>query len=429
MPLLPLGLVLAAAAWIRLWAVPLSTGPDVAQFWGFAEVFRQHGVDFYRYACGNGDPFPYQGWAYVYPPVWLLVLGAVFLLVPDATASLTHTDIAWRWAAKTPIVVADLVIGVLIYRYVSGSIWKKLLFASLWLLNPAVWYQSAVFGQFDAIATALMFASFLAMERKHERWGFLLAGLAILTKQHTFIPLAMMMIAYARNMDRRQLWTGFGILAGVIIVFSVPFLLTGNFIDYSRHILLGVHAPGYQSPLTYAFSGTGAVLTWLHDDFGWNTLPYLKASVPVLIAALTGAGVLVYRRRIEPGPAMLIGILLFMILFYRINYQYLVIYMPLALLVASRSHRFMEKAVLLATVLLPIVWLWFFGTTIWFELYKPAATGVIPILERIGLSRWWAIPDSIYALLAAVLSAFYTWYIIGAFTRWRAQPTQVPAEK
>ena len=71
LPFIPLGLVIAAAAWIRFWAVPLSTGPDVAQFWGFAEIFRLHGLDFYRYAYGSGELLPYQGWSFVYPPIWL----------------------------------------------------------------------------------------------------------------------------------------------------------------------------------------------------------------------------------------------------------------------------------------------------------------------------------------------------------------------
>ena len=417
--LLPFGLLLGAAAWLRFWAAPLSAGPDVPQFWGFAELFRLHGLDFYRYACGQSDLLAHQGWGFVYPPVWLLILGGVYLLVPNAQASLFEVDIAWRWAEKTPIIAADLVIGILIYRFVPGALWRKLLFSALWLLNPAVWYQSAVFGQFDAIATALMLGSFLLIEKGHDRWGFAVAALAVMTKQHTFIPLAFMFLAFSRNMGRRQLVTGLAIFTGVIIALSIPFIATGNLVDYGRQILFGANSPGYQEPLPYAFSGTGAVLTWLHDDFGWNTLPWLRASIPVLVVALIGAGTLIYRRRIAPLPAMLIGIFLFFSLFYRINYQYLIVYMPLALLAASRTRFVMEKVVSLAAVIYPIGWLWMFGTTLWFEFHHPVADWVAPLLNKIGLSRWWAIPDSTYALYAGVLMGIFIWYVTGALTRWR----------
>ncbi len=72
--LLALGVVLALAAFFRFWAAPLSTGPDVAQFWAFAQVFQLHGLDFYRYANASIDIFPFEHWGFVYPPVWLLIL-------------------------------------------------------------------------------------------------------------------------------------------------------------------------------------------------------------------------------------------------------------------------------------------------------------------------------------------------------------------
>ncbi len=425
--LLPFGLLLAAAAWIRFWAVPLSSGPDVAQFWGFAELFRLHGLDFYRVADGQSHMLAHPGWAFVYPPMWLLILGGVYLLVPDAWAATQYIDIAWRWAEKTPIIIADLAIGVLLYRFVPGAWWKKLIFSGIWLLSPMVWYQSAIFGQFDAIAAALMFSSFLLIEKGHDRWGFAAAGLAVMTKQHTLIPLAFMFVALVRNMSWKKLLPDIGIFCGVIAAVSIPFLVTGNIVEFGQQVLFGASSPGYQVPLPYAFSGTGATLTWLHDDFGWNTLPLIRASIPILVVVLIGAGFLVYRRRIAALPAMLIGVFLFMCLFYRINYQYLVIYMPLALLLAARTRFVTERVVSLIAVLYPIGWLWMFGTTLWFQYHQPVTGWVAPFLESIGLSRWWGIPDSTYALYTGVLTAFFIWYVIGALTRWRDRRTVATA--
>lgn len=77
-----LGIVLILAAVIRVWAAPTSAGPDVAQFWAFAKVFQQHGLDFYRYANAQLDIFPMKGWAYVYPPIWLLISRIALFFAP-----------------------------------------------------------------------------------------------------------------------------------------------------------------------------------------------------------------------------------------------------------------------------------------------------------------------------------------------------------
>ncbi|MBM3132378.1 MAG: hypothetical protein FJZ95_05030, partial [Chloroflexi bacterium] len=134
--ILLLGAVFVLAAFFRFWAAPLSSGPDVAQFWAFADAFHEHGLDFYQYADATGEGFPYWGWGYVYPPVWLLILGIARFAAPSSFASTEVIDTSWRVAAKTPIIMADLAIGALIYWAVPGSRTRKLIFASLWLFHP-----------------------------------------------------------------------------------------------------------------------------------------------------------------------------------------------------------------------------------------------------------------------------------------------------
>ena len=75
-----LGIVLILAAFIRVWAAAnFHRGRMWPQFWAFAKVFQQHGLDFYRYADAQLDIFPMKGWAYVYPPIWLLISRVAFV--------------------------------------------------------------------------------------------------------------------------------------------------------------------------------------------------------------------------------------------------------------------------------------------------------------------------------------------------------------
>jgi len=410
-------ILLSGAALIRFWAAPLSAGPDVAQFWAFAKTFQVHGLDFYRYADAWTGTFPYQGWGYFYPPVWLLLLRVALFFTPASLATDVMIDPAWRIAMKTPIIIADLVIGLLIYWAVPGKKWRKLLFASLWLFHPTAWYESAVFGQFDAIAVALLLACVITLMKGKDRLAFILAALAVLTKQHTFLAVVMIVIISARGMSRRRFFTNVAFGAGTVALFSIPFLVTGNFYTYARSLFLPGSPPGYQFPLCFSFSGTGSILTYLHDIWGWNTVNLISFIIPLLIVVLIAAGILCYKKQLTPLQGALVGVLIFTGIFYRINYQYLVIYIPLAILLASQTSYRSERIFTIILSLFPAVWIWLANVPWWFHSFEPHFEQASPILTRIGfLNRY--LPDYAYVTYAAVLMVLSLSYVVLAFCKW-----------
>jgi len=405
-----LGAVLILAALIRFWAAPLSAGPDVAQFWAFAKVFQLYGLDFYRYADGTLDIFPFKGWAFVYPPVWLLSLRLSLLAAPASWAASMMVDTSWRLAMKVPIIAADLAIGSLIFWAVPGSKFRKLVFASLWLFHPTAWYESGVFGQFDAIAAAFLLASVVMFERKRDRLAFLLAGLALMTKQHTFLPIALMLAISAQHISKRRLLSNCSILLAIVVFISIPFLLTGNFRSYAHSLFLPGQSPGYQYPLCYAFSGSGALLTYLHNVFGWETSGFLQLNIPILAVATLVAIVLSRIKSITPIQGALAGFLIFVGLSYQVNYQYLVVYIPVAILAASKCTYRRERVITMALALFPALWLWLFNISFWFNYFSPANPWVMPILARIGLVSY--MPDYIYVSFALILMSLSLAYVV-----------------
>lgn len=413
-----LGIFLAAAAYFRIWAAPLSAGPDVAQFWAFATVFHTNGLDFYRFAEAKLAIFPFSGWGYFYPPVWLLILGLCLLIIPDTHATELMVDPSWRLVMKSPIIAADLVIGCLIFWTVPGRKWLRLLFTGLWLFHPTAWFESAVFGQFDAIAAAFLLASIIALERGSNLWAFILAGLAVMTKQHTLLAVGLMIIALVRNIGWKPTLKYIGILCGLAVVISLPFLVTGNFVDYFRSIIFSASAPGYQYPIIYAFSGIGSSLTYIHNTWGWDTGGVFNYCIPALIISWLIAGVFVYRRKITPLRAALIGICLFVAIFYRINYQYLVIYIPLALMVAAKTDHWSERIISLILALAPLAWIWISDPAYWFTYLDPKDFEAFSNLEKAGLGRW-GTPDYAYVILASGIMVLCLAYVVGAFLWWR----------
>ncbi|MBI2857587.1 MAG: DUF2029 domain-containing protein [Chloroflexi bacterium] len=396
------GVVFAAALSVRLWAAPLSSGVDVPQFWAFARVFQDHGIDFYRYADASLDIFPVPGWRFVYPPVWLLTLGISSLFSPNSLATNELVSVDWRLAEKAPLIAADLAIGLLIYWAVSGSRWKKLLFASIWWLNPAAWYQSAVFGQFDTIAAAFMLGSILAFDRGRFKLAFVMVGLAVMTKQYMALPAVVIIAIYAREMGRRQALSGIAYMAGTAAVLSLPFLFTGAVRSYMFSLFAPGQAFDYGNLMMYIFSGTKSLAEYLHTRFGWETVKYLALDIPLMAAALGAAIWIAYRKPLSAMEGALAGLLIFIGLSYQVNYQYIIGMIPLAILAASRARKW-PRVLLLALGLVPAAWLWLFDITVWFTSYDPQHEWVIPLFRKIGLVRY--VPDYYYLVFALALMA------------------------
>ena len=415
-------LVVLLAGFIRFWAAPISAGPDVAQFWGFAKLFQIHGLDFYQYADGYDKILPTPGWGFVYPPVWLLLLRVALFASPGSIATSDMVDSSWRLAMKTPIIGADLAIGLIILWVVPGSRLKKLLFAAIWLFHPTAWYNSALFGQFDAIAAVLLMASLAMFLRGRDRPGFILAGLAVMTKQHAALPALFMVTVVCRQISFRRFIADCGIVAAIAVAMSIPFVLDGNFIPYVRAVLLPAQQPAYQLPLVFAFSGSGSILTFLHEAVGWNTEHFLIYNSPVFIAATLGALAVCYIKRVRVEQAALIGILLFVGIFYRVNYQYLVIYIPLAIYCLAAARDWLERSLTLALVLVPAAWVWLYDVTFWFRYLIPRVLETPPVLDKLGLDHY--IPDVVYVIMAGVLMSLCLAYV--AVVLARTEGRQVP---
>ncbi len=407
------GLFLVTAGIFRLWAAPISAGVDIGQFWGFAKLFEIYGLDFYRFADGTDPILPVNGWGFVYPPIWLLILRGALFASPGSIATASMVDVSWRVAMKAPIIASDIAIGGLLFWAVPGSRIQKLLLGSLWLIHPTSWYNSSIFGQFDAIAAVFLLASVILFARGKDWPAFIFAGLAVLTKQHTALAVLLMLVVLARQLDRRKFIAGCIIMVAMGILVSFPFVITGNFPDYLRSVFLPAQAPGYQLPLVYTFSGSGAVITYLHEIFNWDIERLFMLNTPILVLTTIGAAILCYVKKIKIEQAALVGILLFVALFYRVNYQYLVIYIPIAIFAFACTKKRLERIFAACLVVVPAIWLWLMDVYFWFWYLDPGTDEVPPILKWLGLTNY--VPDIYYVVLAGVLMLLSLAYVVVVF--------------
>jgi len=128
---------------------------DINQFAHWANVLAADGPSsFYQSSGANYPP----GYMYV---LWFLgALGS--WLGPVLGIS---TGEATLQLLKLPAILADGVIGILLYR--AGGSWfgrsAGLVAAALYLFLPVSWYDSALWGQVDAVGSLLMLAALLAL--------------------------------------------------------------------------------------------------------------------------------------------------------------------------------------------------------------------------------------------------------------------------
>lgn len=174
----PLLIIMIAGIILRLLLIPFSFNADM-RFWGWI-------VDII-----DNDYGLYSTEGYYYAPVWGYVLGISSFLgklvgitdygalivqfVPYMSESYTVFDyvmsIGFSFIAKFPLILADIVTGLLLHRFVKTITQdevKAIMAAALWMLCPLVLIETNVHGMPDNIsAMFLLLTVMLTYEKKY----------------------------------------------------------------------------------------------------------------------------------------------------------------------------------------------------------------------------------------------------------------------
>jgi hypothetical protein len=188
--------ILAAGLGLRLvlaYVVFPSQGfvSDLEQFRSWSLSLARSGAGgFYQTSGANYPP----GYMYV---LWLLgelgqPIGALFGASPSqATLALL----------KLPAIAADGAIAVLLYR--AATSWfggrSGLVAAALYLFVPVTWYDSALWGQVDAVGSLLMLAALVALIDGWSEPATVLAVLSVLVKPQDAICLVVLVPVLVRR--------------------------------------------------------------------------------------------------------------------------------------------------------------------------------------------------------------------------------------
>ncbi len=220
-----------------------------------------------------------------YPPFSLMIFGADAWVYYLLNPSLELGTMLFRYLIKLPAIFADLGAATALFFLFRKlrSARTGLLAALIFVLNPAVWFNSAVWGQTDSMFSLFAFLAVLALVRKQLWLGGILVALTVLTKVQgiIFLPVFFLLaIAHPKHMYKPVL-SG---LATTLLIMA-PFILMGHFFEVVNVFTSSVGfyptlgSNGYNFWWSMFMDSTGSV----HDeDFMIGFITYRTAALTMV---------------------------------------------------------------------------------------------------------------------------------------------------
>ena len=249
---------LAVLAVARIWlATTPGYPPDLNTYKLWSLQAGLHGVQtVYDDRAGAGD-LQWRPGNYDYPPLYAYILapiGAIYGRIHPGVARGLEGSRVLGFLVKIPPLVFDILIAALIGAIASrfGS-WKgsrsRLGWgaACLYLMQPAVLFDSGYWGQPDVIHVFFVLLALILILVRRPEWGWVAAALGCLMKPLAAPFLPLLALATLLRSGPRRLGTGVAAALATGIVVFLPFIVTGRGPAVLQRVLFDVDVMPYTS--------------------------------------------------------------------------------------------------------------------------------------------------------------------------------------
>jgi len=197
------------------------------------KTFRQwsRGIQYRGLGAAYQDP------TVDYPPLSVLLFAFSGALEASVPVAWCGGDRFLNAMIKLPPLLADIAAGWLVaLHFRRRGRRHAALAAAAYTLNPAVWYVSAYWGQYEAVYTLFLVGSVLALEARSPAAAWLSGVLAFAVKPQAVVLAPLLLVWTAAREGVRGLAKGAAsALFGVLVLVS-PWLVTGRAGDLARTI-------------------------------------------------------------------------------------------------------------------------------------------------------------------------------------------------
>lgn len=175
---------------------------------------------------------------------------------------------------KIPSILAELALVVLVFKIVRGMSTSSILIitASLILFNPALIFNSAVWGQIDSILTLLLILTIYFLNKKHFILSSIFFGLSILIKPQALAIAPIFPLFIINNFSLKNFFKLSFPAILIILLFSFPFFINQPFLGFFQ--LLSKMIGDYPYISLNAYNAWGVLGFWINDNTKLGFLSY-----------------------------------------------------------------------------------------------------------------------------------------------------------
>lgn len=219
---------------------------------------------------------------------------------------------------KLPAILSDLATGWLIYRYGSKKLGSGIALglSLLYLFNPAVLTDSAVWGQADAFFVLFLLVSIIAVSENKLAASAVWFAIATAVKPQALIFTPVLLFAFYHRRAWLEMLKGavFGLVAFAVI--TLPFFWGNGGLKGLIDLYMGTLS-SYPYSTVNAFNlYTLIAPSWTSIDQTWLGIPFRIWGNIAIVAAVVLAGVYSFRKdRKDLSKSYFIGLVLIVVMF------------------------------------------------------------------------------------------------------------------
>ena len=253
---------------------------------------------------------------------------------------------------KLPAIFAEVILGILIYKKLSIKVSKfYAILGSLFIfLNPALIFNSSVWGQVDGVFVLSIYLVVLYLEKENLVLSSALLGLSFLLKPQTIAIFPLFLLALIKNFALQnfvKISIPFLILCFTL---SLPFFPNKPFNGLIDLILSTISQYQYSSLFAYNFWGIFGF--WISDNQTWNNLSYQNWGYILFAIYWIIISYFYLKKKMWILPLAVLAALSFYFLPTRIHERYLY---PAIVFLIFYSFSIKSKLLIILTTILSII--------------------------------------------------------------------------
>lgn len=178
---------------------------------------------------GMGGFYATQGFG-VHPPGYLYVL----LLIGKLNTHFAFSETVLNFVLKVPVMLLDLAAGALVYKAARKKLGTdvSLIMMCMWLFNPAILINSAIWGQLDVVFTFFVALTLYFVAEKKLIVSYCMFAVAILMKPQAVVATPALIYGmidqiFLHGFDKKTFRTHLIIILGVIAAILIAFIPFG----------------------------------------------------------------------------------------------------------------------------------------------------------------------------------------------------------